>query len=111
MSDQHESRRAFLARLAAAGLAVSGASLLSACGGGDDTPQSAAACAGYDQLTQPELAMRQGLNYVDNSPNPAQLCSNCLHYQAPTEGVCGGCALVPGPVLADGYCTAWVAQA
>ncbi|OZC01410.1 high-potential iron-sulfur protein [Rubricoccus marinus] len=102
-------RRQFLSRAAVAGVALGAPSLLAACGSGD--PRSASGCDGYSALTPQELQARQGLNYVDASPKPAQLCSNCMHYTAPAEGACGGCKLFAGPVLAGGYCTAWAAQA
>ncbi|GAB5550129.1 MAG: high-potential iron-sulfur protein [Sandaracinaceae bacterium] len=101
-------RRQFISRAAAAGVALGAPSLLAACGGGD--PTTASACDGYSALTTQEVQVRQGLNYVDRSPKPAELCSNCMHYNAPAESACGGCKLFAGPVIAGGYCTAWAAQ-
>ena len=127
-----QSRRSFLGRFAAlgaAGLGLSGA--LAACGGGEDgeatttmpaeQPETeggaqtagvqASECEGYDALTEQDLQMRETLGYVDESPNPEQLCSNCRFYTQPAEGdVCGGCQLFAGPVAPDGYCNSWAAM-
>ena len=107
-SSLSESRRDFLARFAAAGVVIGAPTLLAACGGG--TPSTASACEGYASLSPEELQVRQSLQYVDPSPIADQTCSNCLQYVAPAEGVCGGCKLFAGPVLASGHCISWVAQ-
>lgn len=102
------SRRRFLATTAGA---IGVLPILSACGDGG-TPATASACEGYDALTEADLTTRNALNYVDNSPNPAELCSTCRLYNAPTGGAaCGGCQLFAGPVLPGGYCTGWAAMA
>ena len=103
-----ESRRDFLARFAVAGVVIGAPTLLAACGGG--TPSTASACEGYASLTPQELQVRQSLQYVDQSPIADQVCSNCVQYVAPAEGVCGGCKLLAGPVLAGGHCISWAAQ-
>lgn len=97
-------RRHFLGVLGAAALAP-----LAACGGGDVT---AASCEGYDALTEQDLQTRAALNYVDASPNPAQLCTNCRFYNRPEGGSpCGGCQLFAGPVAPSGWCSSWAAAA
>ena len=130
MSDSNTSisRRDFLGRFAVIGAAGLGASsLLAACGGGEqpaDAPAEtapgapaadgvvAAQCEGYDALTEQDLQTRQTLGYVDDSPNPQQLCSNCRFYTQPTGGSpCGGCTLFAGPVAPGGYCNSWAALA
>ncbi len=114
------SRRAFLGRVAALGFGAS--AFLTACGGGEEAaPASGAApggsviaaeCEGYDALTPEELQPRQALGYVDNTPDPAQHCSNCRFYNAPAGGAaCGGCQLFKGPVAPGGYCNSWAALA
>lgn len=121
------SRRAFLER-AALGASLGFTGLLAACGGGEEgggeevgTPEEPAAsvaeiqaseCAGYDALTERELQTRQALGYVDNSPYPEQLCSNCQFYNQPEgDSPCGGCQLFAGPVAPGGYCNSWVIAA
>ena len=107
-SSSPESRRDFLARFAVAGVVIGAPTLLAACGGGE--PTTASACEGYASIPPEALQTRQTFQYVDQSPVAAQTCSNCLQYNAPAEGVCGGCKLFAGPVLAGGHCTSWVAR-
>ncbi len=105
MSDS-VSRRRFLA---SAGAVLGVGPILAACGGGGGNV-TAASCQGYAELGGAELQQRASLNYVDNSPRPAELCSNCRFYNAPEGGSpCGGCQLFPGPVAPDGWCKSWVA--
>lgn len=104
-------RRAFVRRLAGLGaLTLGGPALLAACGDGGAV--TAASCPGYDALTPQDRQMREALNYVDVSPNPAQLCTNCQFY-VPEEGGsrCGGCTLFAGPVAPGGWCSSWAARA
>lgn len=52
--------------------------------------------------------MRQQLNYVDQTSNPAQRCDNCaLWVAAPSADACGGCELPLGPVHPAGWCSSW----
>ncbi len=128
------SRRGFLGRALALGAAGLGApALLAACGGGENGAAGngaaqggsaaggeadvvAAECAGFDQLTDQEMQMRQTLGYVDVTPDPDKLCTNCQFYETTYEGggadsPCGGCLLFAGPVAPDGYCNSWAAMA
>jgi hypothetical protein len=104
--------------------------VLAACGGGEQEAQEtpagtetesaptggddqivAAECEGYDALTEQDLQMRETLQYVDESPNPEELCSNCRFYNEPPAGeACGGCQLFKGPVAPDGWCSSWAAM-
>lgn len=103
------SRRRFLATTAGA-FALS--PVLAACGGGDGGGVVAANCEGYGALTATELQQRAALNYVDVTPIPTEMCSNCQFYVAAESGAaCGGCQLFAGPVAPNGYCTGWVAAA
>ena len=103
MSDS-VSRRRFLA---SAGAAVGLAPLVAGCSSG---PDQASQCRGYGSLSTAELQQRQALDYVDDSPKLGQVCTTCRLYEQPAEGeACGGCQLFPGPVLPQGWCTAWVA--
>ena len=105
------SRRRFLATTAGA-LGTAG---LAACGG--EPAVDSAACAGYDGLSEGELAKRAALEYVDDSPKMGLKCSNCSVYIVPAEyranlkaaaSPCGGCKLFAGPVAPGGWCTGWV---
>lgn len=104
MSDSTSRRRFLAATAGALGLAP----VLAACGGGSGV--EAASCDGYDALTPQDLQARAALQYVDNTPIPAQRCDNCQFY-VPAEGgasPCGGCQLFAGPVAPAGYCVSWV---
>jgi hypothetical protein len=128
MKDENSiSRRSFLRRLSLLGAVSIGAgSVLSACGGGSENADAdggdmdtgetepmaddSFTCTDTSGLTEQELATRQNLGYVDESPNPEKLCSNCQFYQPAAEGQCGGCTLIKGPIHPDGYCNSWVAK-
>ena len=136
-NEDNVTRRNFLQRLSVIGIAgVGGGALLSACGGGSEEAGSGQgaqqqgggqATAGADfscddlsGLSEAQLKQREqmttSLNYVDETPNPEQYCSNCSLYQQPeqeetTDGPCGGCQLFPGPVHPNGYCTSWAPAA
>lgn len=118
METKSTSRRDFLKRLSAAGVIGLGASsVLSACGGGEsssetaapaEAPEAAAGCMDTSGLTEQEVAMRTQLQYVDSSPDPAKLCDNCALFLTPQEGsACGGCNLLKGPIAPKGYCISW----
>ena len=100
------SRRRFLA---SAGAAVGLAPLVAGCG---DGAIRAASCDGYGALDARALQQRQALGYVDVTPDPAQVCTNCTFYQeSAPSAACGGCQLFAGPVAPAGYCASWVAGA
>ena len=61
-------------------------------------------------LTDAEKATRHSLQYVDQSPDPAKLCSNCNLF-LPGSGGCGGCTVMKGPIHPNGYCLSWVQKA
>lgn len=127
MSDSsHASRRAFLQRLSALGLAgLGGSTLLAGCGGGGEQPtttddQATAdteaggddfTCTDTSGLTEAEVQMRETLAYVDETPFPDKRCDNCQLYLPPEAGAqCGGCQVLKGPVHPQGYCNSWAAQ-
>lgn len=130
------SRRDFLVKVSALGLAGVGASaFLSGCGGdesgsgsgdqagGSGTSSSTSSatadadlrCDDVSNLSASERERRdaqiEALEYVTETPNPEKYCSNCLFWQEPAQGSkCGGCTLFPGPVHPNGYCKTWQAQ-
>jgi hypothetical protein len=108
-------RRAFLARLTALGVALGAAPLLSACGtpgtttGG--TAKGGVDCTDESALSEADKATRSSLQYVAASEKPDQNCLNCQYYIPPAdETTCGTCSLLPGPVTAEGWCASWVAK-
>lgn len=109
----HVSRRRFLHSLGLAGVAGASGSLLVACGGGSDSSQQAV-CTDLSALSAQEKEQRKkmvkSLQYVKESPQEGEYCSNCSQYVKSEFGdSCGGCTLFPGPVHPDGYCNSWVA--
>lgn len=121
MNDKDISRRVFIQRLSLFGATGLGASaLLSACGGGGqqqtetpaeapmETAEESLSCTDTSGLTEPEVAMRNQLQYTDHSTMEGKTCSNCALFQPPAaDGQCGACAVVKGPINPDGYCTSW----
>jgi len=70
-------------------------------------------CSEYNQdLTEADINMRQSLEYVPETPNEEQRCSNCRFWQPEKfEGECGGCQLLAkGAVNPNGWCRSWVTQ-
>ncbi len=52
------------------------------------------------------------LEYVEESPDETQLCSNCVLYTDPDAAEIGPCAVFPGKaVKAGGWCKSWVVRA
>ena len=53
--------------------------------------------------------LRRTLQYVDQTRNEEQKCSNCAQWVADQYGTCGGCNVMTGPVQPNGYCLSWAA--
>lgn len=102
------SRRSFLMRAAALGAAAAAAPLALACSGGGGGNRFS--CENPPGLQPAERTMRQTLNYIDRTRNPAQNCANCGLYIVAEPGQCGGCELPLGPVHPEGWCSSWVAE-
>jgi len=65
-------------------------------------------CKDLSGVSKEDLAIREKLAYVNESPIPESQCANCNLYLPPSNGKkCGGCMLFKGPVEANGYCTYW----
>lgn len=127
MSKKDVTRRVFLTRASAFGLAAIGSgTLLSACGGGGESGGSAseapaaepaepsaeaADCSDLSGLSDSDLQMRETLAYVDVSPHEDKVCHNCQLWKAPEgDAACGGCQIIKGPISPMGYCTSWAAK-
>ena len=67
------------------------------------------ACNDLSGLTEQEVAQREQLQYVAQSPKPESVCSNCRFWQASQdeESACGGCQLIKGPIHPNGWCQTW----
>lgn len=121
------SRREFLAVATGLGV-IAGSALLAGCGGkkeeggekkaaggekkaaGAEKKAAAAgnACDDVSKLSDAEKTMRTSLKYTSKSPNPEQICKNCVLYQPAAAGApCGGCSVVKGPIAPEGWCSSW----
>jgi hypothetical protein len=117
MKETKITRKSFLKNVSVLGVTAFGAStLITACGGGSDseapapeaTTTPADPCGDVSGLSESDLNMRRTLQYVPETPNPAQRCDNCQLWIEPENGVCGGCTLFRGPVNPAGWCASWV---
>ncbi len=50
---------------------------------------------------------RTALKYVDQSPDAAKHCEDCVQYTQPQESGCGGCKVLAGPIQPHGTCVAF----
>jgi len=115
-------RRNLLKRAALAGAMGLGWLGLAACGGEPAQPEAQAklpasspgdqtACAGSPDLAAKNAAARKALKYVDQSADPARVCSGCRFFKQPAGGAaCGGCQILTGPITPTGYCSSWIAR-
>lgn len=70
--------------------------------------------ASQQALAAKNEALRKSLNYVDKSPKPNELCSNCsLFVAGKTPTARGGCRVIPGDdeIAPGGHCSAWAKKA
>ena len=119
MADQI-SRREYLKRSLLLGVVTAGGvHLIAACGkdegtGGSSAGSSAAStnCTDTSALDDQQKQVRTTLQYVDATTIADKRCDNCQQYVAATAGgqPCATCRVMPGPVSAGGYCSAWVAK-
>jgi dienelactone hydrolase len=68
-------------------------------------------CADTRALSADELQARVALAYVDAAADPWRPCVQCAQYvQAPSDGSCGTCKLLKGPIHPNGSCKAFAAR-
>ena len=111
------SRRTFIQRLGQGALGLGAGPLLAACGSGEQAEEGSSAadedpCTDLSGLTEAEKQARlKTFEYVSESPNPDQVCSNCQFWIPPEgEEPCGGCQIVKGPIDPEGWCNTWAPQ-
>jgi len=107
------SRRELLRRSATFGAAGLGLVVLgTGCGGEEGGSSDGPDCTDTSALTPQQRSTRSSLAYVEQSPHGAEKnCENCNFYTAASANECGGCTLVPGPILPEAYCNSWAAKA
>lgn len=114
------SRRFFLQQSTRAfGVLLTGATVAGSCGTKEKKQEktendqhkaskSSDPCGDLSSFTKEEIAVREKLGYVEESPLPDNQCQNCNLFLPPKDGqACGGCMLFKGPVYPEAYCTYW----
>ena len=66
-------------------------------------------CADPDKMDSGQRSIRESLNYVEKSPDPAKTCAACGFFQASGDG-CGNCMIFTGIANANGHCDSWSAK-
>ena len=113
-------RRNLLQRAALAGAAGLGLLSMAACSGKSAKPDEQAkqpasseeqtACATSGDPAA-DAGARKALKYVDQSSDPARICSGCRFFKQAEGGTaCGGCQIITGPIAPTGYCSTWTAS-
>jgi hypothetical protein len=108
------SRRDFLDRCLTAASSAVGVLAMGSCGKKKDAVENApidapvSSCEDMSQVSEEDLAVRNKLGYVKESPIADNQCENCNLFLPPKgQEPCGGCMLIKGPVYLTGYCTYW----
>jgi hypothetical protein len=74
--------------------------------------RDALVCTDVSALPKEEAAPRRLTGYVDRANDPAQTCESCVQYiEAASDGACGACKLVKGPIHPLGGCTLYAKRA
>ncbi len=118
MFDQVCARRQFLKHCVAGAVGVGAVLSLTNCKKDSGQPASTGArtaggptglskCADVSGLNESQLKTRESLKYVDETPQPPKRCDNCMLYIVNGPAGCGGCKVLPGPVMPGGWCSAW----
>jgi hypothetical protein len=67
-----------------------------------------ASCGDTSSLGPDEVATRNSLGYADKSLDATQECIKCRQYvPAASDGACGGCKIMKGPIHPLGTCRAF----
>lgn len=63
-------------------------------------------------MPEADVAPRTNFAYVEPTPDTTKACSACQQFVAPsTEGQCGGCKIIKGPISPNGTCKVWTPKA
>ncbi len=100
MTNTSVSRRSLLVRGAA--LPLCGLALMAA----RSAAAAEAACADPAHLDSGQMSIRESLNYVEKSADPAKICNGCGFLQD-VKANCGTCVIFNGPANVNGHCDSW----
>lgn len=65
-------------------------------------------CNETQALEADDRSARSALSYADRAADISKCCKGCTQWVAPgTDGSCGGCKLLKGPIHPDGSCKAF----
>jgi hypothetical protein len=68
-------------------------------------------CTDTTGLSSIDAQVRATLAYVDVSTEPGKTCVQCQQFlPPPTEGACGACKVVKGPINPKGNCKSFLAK-
>jgi hypothetical protein len=102
---KHLSRRSLLRR----GVQLPIGGLLLASAGSAAALAADKVCADVKNMDSGQKSIREALNYVEKSPDPAKTCGACGFFMATADG-CGTCMIFTGPANAMGHCESWSAK-
>lgn len=64
-------------------------------------------CVDSEDLSSGEIGLRRSLAYTDKAPQANKDCRACGFFTAESEGQCGNCQILNGPVAAEAWCESW----
>lgn len=100
-------RKEFLKRLVAFGIAgASATQLLTACGGSGGGASQADPCNDLTGLSDADKQTRTQFQYTGTSADANKVCDKCALWVG-LQGNCGTCQVVKGPINPKGTCTAF----
>jgi hypothetical protein len=67
---------------------------------------AAKVCVDMEHLDAGARSIRESLNYVEKSPDPAKTCGICGFFEAKGDG-CGNCMIFTATANANGFCDSW----
>jgi hypothetical protein len=103
MTNANLSRRKLLERSLQIPL---GGALLAAAAAAQAAAPAGKVCVDFDQLDAGARSIRESLNYVEKSADPAKTCANCGFYEAKGDG-CGNCMIFTALANGNGFCDSW----
>lgn len=67
--------------------------------------QPAPICTDSSGLSSEDAAARTTLQYVDHATDDARACKRCTQFlEAQSDGACGSCRVIKGPISPAGSC-------